>query len=88
MRCRRLECRRDSTPLCPAGHLPRKEGDRMSFPLSQIFNAARARRHRSCQSPPLAGEMAGRPEGGVKDRGSFYSASLCGKRACHPKPPP
>ncbi|RWB57568.1 MAG: hypothetical protein EOQ47_09255 [Mesorhizobium sp.] len=27
---------RDSTPLCPTGHLPRKGGDRTSLPLSPI----------------------------------------------------
>ena len=28
------------TPLCPAGHLPRKGGDRMSSAISPIFNVS------------------------------------------------
>ncbi len=56
-------------PLCPAGHLPRKGGDRLSFLISPVSNAAE-----SCQATKLlisllAGEMSGRTEGGVKGRG-------------------
>jgi hypothetical protein len=45
-----------STPLCPAGHLPRKGGDWL--------------RRRWRQISPLAGEMSGRTEGGAKKNNS------------------
>ncbi|TIQ35731.1 MAG: lytic murein transglycosylase [Mesorhizobium sp.] len=53
------------TPLCPAGHLPLKGGDRTSHRLSPIINAER--KVPSVQPPisPLEGEMPGRPEGGA-----------------------
>jgi len=58
------------TPLCPAGHLPHKEGDRLGAPTSRNKS-----RRNSTQRPrggkvmplvisPPVGEMAGRPEGG------------------------
>ncbi|TIO09042.1 MAG: lytic murein transglycosylase [Mesorhizobium sp.] len=56
------------TPLCPAGHLPRKGGDRPSPLLSQIVNAGGRAASPKLPSSPLAGEMAGRPEGGVQAR--------------------
>ncbi|RVD54768.1 lytic murein transglycosylase [Mesorhizobium sp. M2D.F.Ca.ET.185.01.1.1] len=51
------------TPLWPAGHLPRKGGDRMSPWVSPTS-------HVETPSPkllisPLAGEMPGRAEGGA-----------------------
>jgi assimilatory nitrate reductase catalytic subunit len=56
-----------ATPLWPAGHLPRKGGDRMSRLSSSIAEFIRMP---PAQLPisPLAGEMAGRPEGGVTER--------------------
>ncbi|RUW92552.1 lytic murein transglycosylase [Mesorhizobium sp. M7A.F.Ca.US.010.02.1.1] len=54
-----------STPLCPAGHLPLKEGDRMARLLSPISNCARRARSELLIAP-LEGEMAGRPEGGER----------------------
>src|SRR5690606_21967610 len=44
------------TPLCPAGHLPHKGGDRLG-----------ARRCHDSISPPV-GEMPGRAEGGIATR--------------------
>ncbi|TPI26946.1 hypothetical protein FJW08_26165 [Mesorhizobium sp. B3-2-1] len=53
------------TPLCPAGHLPLKGGDRMSRWLSPIANAGANIATRELPISPLEGEMAGRPEGGA-----------------------
>ncbi|ARP67561.1 hypothetical protein A9K65_004660 [Mesorhizobium sp. WSM1497] len=47
-------------PLCPAGHLPLKGGDYALNSLRQIIYTVRWARRRSCQSPPLEGEMPGR----------------------------
>ncbi|KQO73834.1 hypothetical protein ASF29_15570 [Rhizobium sp. Leaf262] len=53
-----------ATPLCPAGHLPHKEGDR----LAATFRPSLASRVKWCQSAQpislLVGEMPGRAEGG------------------------
>ncbi|RWM05754.1 MAG: lytic murein transglycosylase [Mesorhizobium sp.] len=54
------------TPLCPAGHLPLKGGDWLSFRLSQIFGVARGDAAFKLPISPLEGEMAGRPEGGAR----------------------
>ncbi len=49
-----LTCFLYVAPLCPAGHLPGERGDYA---------------RRQCRPiSPLAGEMSGRTEGGVKDR--------------------
>ncbi|RUX25537.1 hypothetical protein EOA13_27110 [Mesorhizobium sp. M7A.F.Ca.US.011.01.1.1] len=69
-----------STPLCPAGHLPRKGGDRMSFLLSPIANDVGRAPQLKLPISPLAGEMSGRTEGGVKERQSSLLAGLT-----HPK---
>ncbi len=54
------------TPLCPAGHLPLKGGDRQILSWCQSFDVGqRAKRWRQPISP-LEGEMAGRPEGGER----------------------
>ncbi|TIP24800.1 MAG: lytic murein transglycosylase [Mesorhizobium sp.] len=53
------------TPLWPTGHLPRKGGDRLYQSLSPITNAARNVPASTLPISPLAGEMAGRPEGGA-----------------------
>ncbi|TPN29085.1 lytic murein transglycosylase [Mesorhizobium sp. B2-3-3] len=52
-------------PLCPAGHLPRKGGDRISRRFSQITNVARRAAGSKLPISPLAGEMSGRTEGGA-----------------------
>jgi hypothetical protein len=51
-------------PLCPAGHLPHKEGDWLSLPLSPIFNAGDWRKPSGRPISPPVGEMSGRTEGG------------------------
>ncbi|PZV34089.1 hypothetical protein B5V02_33885 [Mesorhizobium kowhaii] len=56
------------TPLWPAGHLPRKGGDRKSPPMSQIFGAARGAPSAELPISPLAGEMSGRTERGGRER--------------------
>ncbi|QKD06066.1 lytic murein transglycosylase [Mesorhizobium loti R88b] len=53
------------TPLWPAGHLPRKEGDRLALPLSPITHLARLAPPSKLLISPLAGEMPGRAEGGA-----------------------
>ena len=56
-------------PLCPAGHLPCKGGDRLSSPISPVSNVAELREPTKLLISPLAGEMSGRTEGGAKERG-------------------
>ncbi|RUW89716.1 lytic murein transglycosylase [Mesorhizobium sp. M7A.F.Ca.US.010.02.1.1] len=56
---------RPATPLCPAGHLPRKGGDWLIFLISPILNAARFTPSAKLLISPLAGEMPGRAEGGA-----------------------
>ncbi|RVB58911.1 lytic murein transglycosylase, partial [Mesorhizobium sp. M7A.F.Ca.CA.002.03.2.1] len=51
-------------PLCPAGHLPLKGGDRMSSPLSLIADVAEQSEAPKLPISPLEGEMSGRTEGG------------------------
>ena len=52
------------TPLCPAGHLPLKGGDRQeALPPLYSQTLRWARLHREWISP-LEGEMSGRTEGG------------------------
>ena len=58
-------------PLCPAGHLPRKGGDRPSPLLSPIVNAEDWRNHYGHAISPLAGEMSGRTEGGAEEGKPF-----------------
>ncbi|PRD45972.1 hypothetical protein C5748_00480 [Phyllobacterium phragmitis] len=57
---------RDSAPLCPAGHLPRKGGDWLTRLLAFILQRWRLAPnfHEGVISPP-AGEMPGRAEGGA-----------------------
>ena len=60
--------RRDSAPLCPAGHLPHLGGDQQFRGLRPSFSAGDWRKPRRHPISLLVGEMAGRPEGGAKDR--------------------
>ncbi|TPL02835.1 lytic murein transglycosylase [Mesorhizobium sp. B2-4-16] len=53
------------TPLCPAGHLPRKGGDWMSRPLSPNINVAGKAPPAELLISPPCGEMPGRAEGGA-----------------------
>ena len=57
-----------ATPLCPAGHLPHKEGDRLGA-LTPLHSRRERwpRGRRESISPPL-GEMHGRAEGGSHTR--------------------
>ncbi|TIQ56351.1 MAG: hypothetical protein E5X46_19905, partial [Mesorhizobium sp.] len=61
----KIDRRRDSAPLCPAGLLPHEGGDRTSHPLSRITNIARRSEGSELPISPIEGEMAGRPEGGA-----------------------
>ncbi|PDT06504.1 hypothetical protein EFR84_01340 [Rhizobium chutanense] len=66
---------RAATPLCPAGHLPHKGGDRQDAPASRNVDRAPSGcghlRHlirvsaRPQPISPLVGEMPGRAEGGA-----------------------
>jgi hypothetical protein len=56
---------RDSTPLCPAGHLPLKGGDRLWSRLSLISRVAEISETSKLPISPLEGEMSGRTEGGA-----------------------
>ncbi|TIM63607.1 MAG: lytic murein transglycosylase, partial [Mesorhizobium sp.] len=53
---------RPATPLCPAGHLPRKGGDRMSHRLSPTSGVAVRAPGMKPPISPLEGEMPGRAE--------------------------
>ncbi|RWN12330.1 MAG: lytic murein transglycosylase [Mesorhizobium sp.] len=60
-----MQCWRESAPLCPAGHLPLKGGDRMSSPLSLIAHVAEQSEASNLPISPFEGEMSGRTEGGA-----------------------
>ncbi|RWK62192.1 MAG: lytic murein transglycosylase, partial [Mesorhizobium sp.] len=51
-------------PLCPAGHLPHKGGDRPSPPPSRTATVAGVSGAPKLPISPLVGEMSGRTEGG------------------------
>ncbi|TPK70282.1 hypothetical protein FJ527_28775 [Mesorhizobium sp. B2-4-18] len=53
------------TPLWPAGHLPRKEGDRQLRLRCFCRGAGDWRKRKRHPISPLAGEMSGRTEGGA-----------------------
>jgi hypothetical protein len=55
-------------PLWPAGHLPHTGGDWLSTVFSPIADIARRVTTFELPISPLVGEMAGRPEGGAKER--------------------
>ncbi|RWF38447.1 MAG: hypothetical protein EOS65_23345 [Mesorhizobium sp.] len=59
---------RPGTPLWPAGHLPRKGGDWLPPRRRPSCNAGDWRKHSFQLISPLAGEVSGRTEGGVKER--------------------
>ncbi len=69
------------TPLCPAGHLPRKGGDQMSRTLSPISYVGGGTPSAELPISPLAGEMPGRAEGGVKEY-SFRKEGVGALRPC------
>ncbi|TKB13786.1 MAG: lytic murein transglycosylase, partial [Mesorhizobium sp.] len=53
------------TPLCPAGHLPRKGGDQQLGPQRSSCRVGDWRKQSRHPISPLAGEMSGRTEGGA-----------------------
>ena len=60
----------DRTPLCPAGHLPLKGGDRqVARPLPRLDGRSLSGSRRPHPISPLEGEMSGRTEGGVAEQG-------------------
>ncbi|GGA87527.1 hypothetical protein GCM10011491_14040 [Brucella endophytica] len=60
---------RDSAPLCPAGHLPRKGGDWLMRRTALILLHPRLMPNvDEGVISPLAGEMPGRAEGGDVER--------------------
>ena len=70
-----IEMPSQGTPLCPAGHLPRKGGDwqlRRQFLPGKLCNWRKPRRH---LISPLAGEMSGRTEGGAQARHLNHSSA-------------
>ena len=56
------------TPLCPAGHLPRRGGDWQLRPPRAFCNVSDWRNESGRRISPLEGEMSGRTEGGAKGR--------------------
>ncbi len=52
------------TPLCPAGHLPLKGGDRQGALSPLNPQTSRWPKHRRESISPLVGEMPGRADGG------------------------
>ncbi|AXO68320.1 lytic murein transglycosylase [Rhizobium rhizogenes] len=52
------------TPLCPAGHLPLKGGDRLVMSSRPSESLRMEWRNRVLPISPLEGEMPGRAEGG------------------------
>ncbi|TPN47047.1 lytic murein transglycosylase [Mesorhizobium sp. B1-1-9] len=54
-----------NTPLWPAGHLPRKGGDRLWSRISPTTDGANYEPALTLPISPLAGEMPGRAEGGA-----------------------
>ena len=72
------------TPLCPAGHLPLKGGDRLS-PLPRLSSDV-AGEAPAWKLPisPLEGEMPGRAEGGASRRRWFAERLPQGLGRIHP----
>ncbi|TBN11376.1 lytic murein transglycosylase [Agrobacterium cavarae] len=53
------------SPLCPAGHLPLKGGDRTFAPPCHKLRSDGTWEERFVPISPLEGEMPGRAEGGM-----------------------
>ncbi|POO51036.1 hypothetical protein CTT39_22410 [Agrobacterium rosae] len=51
-------------PLCPAGHLPHKEGDQLGARAALYPQRSRSMRAKHESISPPVGEMSGRTEGG------------------------
>jgi hypothetical protein len=69
-------------PLCPAGHLPHKGGDRPAARLSPIAGVAEGAVDAKLPISPLVGEMSGRTEGGNVGR----EAAVCLLTSGHAAP--
>ena len=73
-------------PLCPAGHLPHRGGDRLGACSSDHINRSTKRRffEKAKFKPrvisPLVGEMSGRTEGGNSNHQSSDPAPMAGSR--------
>src|SRR5690606_37748105 len=65
-------------PLWPAGHLPHEGGDRPSRLHSPIANVGERAKWPKLPISPLVGEMAGRPEGGAKERDHRLARAMAG----------
>ncbi|TIQ18273.1 MAG: hypothetical protein E5X51_26950 [Mesorhizobium sp.] len=59
-------------PLCPAGHLPHKGGDRLSLRLSPTSSVDEQAPSAKLPISPQVGEMSGRTEGGASLRHQRY----------------
>src|SRR5262245_59017823 len=81
-------------PLWPASHLPRKGGDHSRRSRHSSCSVADWRNQSGRLISPLAGEMAGRPEGGAKgtypttpqredSRRRLHQISYCSERMPH-----
>ncbi|PBB31471.1 hypothetical protein CK214_17575 [Mesorhizobium sp. WSM3882] len=55
------------SPLCAAGHLPRRTEDQQLCRRRSSCNVGDLRKRRRQPISPLAGEMSGRTEGGGKE---------------------
>ncbi|RUX73903.1 hypothetical protein EN925_31665 [Mesorhizobium sp. M7A.F.Ca.US.006.04.2.1] len=55
-------------PLCPAGHLPLKGGDRLLRRCAHSRDVGDWRKQWGYPISPLEGEMSGRTEGGATER--------------------
>src|SRR5690606_26156555 len=62
--------------LCPAGHLPHEGGDRQLRSGCPSCTTDDWQKHHGYLISPLVGEMSGRTEGGVKERGKWRLASF------------
>ncbi|RWN24883.1 MAG: hypothetical protein EOR95_30780 [Mesorhizobium sp.] len=60
--------RRDSAPLCPAGHLPPLGGRSAVVPASANFQHRSRSATPKLPISPQVGKMSGRTEGGAKER--------------------
>jgi len=63
------------TPLCPAGHLPHKGGDRLGLPGRSTLIVWPKPHHLPIS--PLVGEMSGRTEGGIAPTEPAAPSSGC-----------
>ncbi len=68
------------TPLCPAGHLPLKGGDRQDAPTSPIYRPTRWPTGCRESISPLVGEMSGRTEGSERHIKTLNRVSFSGRQ--------